>query len=508
MEPGFSEIVNREYVPVRVDTERRPDVNERYNVGGWPTIAFLTPGGGLLWGTASADPVQLRQVVDQLHSGYRLQRERLEEEIRKRDEKVEQAQKTAYPQPSRLTPEIFRKSVRGILLTFDASFGGFGREPKFPMPASLQVLLWALQETGGPDFREVLTKTLDAIAERGLYDAVEGGFFRYCETESWGRPHTEKLCEENAGLIRAFLDAWSLTGESRYRARAVQSVEWVWKTLWEPGSALFYGSQGSDDEHYALPRERRGASRPLDRTQFTASAAQMCSTFLRASAVLDRPDLEAAALRCLDEIVRIGLDPHRGVAHFFDPQPQGYGLARAQAYLARALVDAYESTGRTTYLDSAEALLAYARKELWYSEQGGWLDRPPGNREWGELARPRKNIQENSVAAEAAIRLSYLRGKEDLLEFARRILLSFPDFQDDYGHYTAEYSIACDWMTRPVFRIELSSAADPMRQAALALFVPRRVIRYEAGSSPGVRVFRGASLLGVVHSPEDLAAMI
>ncbi|MHB8631626.1 MAG: DUF255 domain-containing protein, partial [Candidatus Limnocylindria bacterium] len=40
--------INERYIPIRVDNDERPDVNRRYNMGGWPTTAFLTPDGEIL----------------------------------------------------------------------------------------------------------------------------------------------------------------------------------------------------------------------------------------------------------------------------------------------------------------------------------------------------------------------------------------------------------------------------------------------------------------------------
>src|SRR5262245_13703558 len=98
-DPHVAMLLNRDYIPVRVDADRRPDINERYNVGGWPSTVFLTPEGDLLWGAASIDPNQMKQVLVRLREGFAAQRAKLADAIRDRDAKVAQARAGVSPGP-------------------------------------------------------------------------------------------------------------------------------------------------------------------------------------------------------------------------------------------------------------------------------------------------------------------------------------------------------------------------------------------------------------------------
>lgn len=500
---AVAEGANRDYVPIRVDADRRPDVAERYNAGGWPTVAFLTPSGAVLWAAASVDSSQVRPVLEQLAPAWRTHKSKLEEEVRKRDEKLDQQRREIYALSSKLGPEVFRKTVRGIVFTVDSRHGGFGREPKYPMVPSLHVLLQAYREAGGADLRDSLAVSLAAI-ERALFDPVEGGFFRYSEGEDWSSPHTEKTCEDNAAMLRAFLDAWAVFGRTSYRERAIRTVEWALAALWDRKEATVGASVAGDPEYYSSPK--RSNSPPVDRTAITTAASMMSSSFLRAAILLGRRELADLAFRCLDGLVRNGVDPSRGAAHYFDPEPRLHGLARSQGLLARALLDAYEAGGRTDYLDRAVERIVFCRDCLWSSAEKGILDRRPGLSEGGALSQPRKSIQENALVAEGAIRIGHLVADGSHLEFARRILSSFPEFLDDYGHYTAEYAIACDWLARPIVAVELGTSDGAWVTAALAPFVPRRVVRHRPGSP--TRVFRGGEVVASPKTPAELRAAL
>jgi uncharacterized protein YyaL (SSP411 family) len=463
-------VLNSEYVPIRVDSDRRPDLNERYNLGGWPTTAFLTPSGGLLGGTTYVDPAQMKQLLAQLKSGYAVHKHRLGEEIARRDAKIAQVRQAPPAGLAALSMEVFRKTIRGIVATFDPAYGGFGQAPRFPLVASLRVVLQALYETDGPDFRQVLTKTLDAMADRGMYDHEDGGFFHYAINDLWTVARFEKIAEDNAGLIRLYLDASLVSGQEKCLGKALHALVWAKTRLWDEERGVFYGSQAADEDYYiAVPKERaKRTPPPVDRTLYTPACAAMASAFLRAAEVTGDASLAETGKRALEsllgECVRDG-----EVAHYHDGQPRLFLLARDAIVLGEALLDAYDHTGERRFLEQAEDLAASLTTRFWSAEEKGIVDRLADPAERGEAGRPRKSIQENALAAAILARLWRHGAGDHHRDQAERLLLGYPDFLDGYGHLTAEYALAADWLVRPPTEIQ----AGPGR---LKPYVPRRVI--------------------------------
>lgn len=470
-DPEIIELLNRDYVPVRVDCDRRPDINDRFNLGGWPTTAFLTPGGQLLGGQTFVTRDSMKQLLVQLKAGYLANRDRIAEEIARRDQKIQEALEPQYSGVPQLTMEIFRKTIRGIVATHDPMYGGFGKAPKFPLVPSLRVVLQGLYETQGPDFRQVLDKTLDAMANRGMYDHEQGGFFHYATNDTWTLPRFEKLSEDNAGLIRLYLDASLVMEEEKYRAKAMHAVEWAKNRLCDPARGVFYGSQAADDDYYgASPRERATREVPrVDPTIFLPASAAMASAFLRAAEVTGTEALSRIALQGLDwllrECVRDG-----AVAHYHDGQPRLFVLARDPIFLGSALLDAYEHTGERRYLDTAETMTEDVLRRFWSDAQKGIVDRAPDAIDLGDLTRQKKNMPENAVAGENFARLWRITGADRHRRCAEKLLLSYPDFDDSYGHPTAEYALAADWLVRPPEEAE--GTPEGLRP-----FVPRRRVR-------------------------------
>src|SRR5438309_1064119 len=130
--------INERYVPVRVDNDQRPDVNRRYNMGGWPTTAFLTPDGEILNGATYIPPEAMRHYAREVADVWREKRAELEPRLR------ELAQHEAHanePKPGDLSVEIVSSVAALIRGQYDPEYGGFGREPKFPQPKLLRFLL-------------------------------------------------------------------------------------------------------------------------------------------------------------------------------------------------------------------------------------------------------------------------------------------------------------------------------------------------------------------------------
>lgn len=443
-------LLNRDYVPVRVDCDRRPDINDRFNLGGWPTTAFLTPAGELLGGATYVARDQMRQLLVQLKHGYAANKGRIAEEIARRDEKIREALQPQQTGVAQLSMEVFRKTLRGIVATHDAMYGGFGRAPKFPLVPSLRVVLQAYYETQGPDFGQVLTRTLDAMANRGLYDHEQGGFFHYSTNDPWTMPRFEKMGEDNAGLIRLYLDASEVMENPAHLKKAQHAIEWVKRTLLDPARGVFYGSQAADDDYYAAgPKERARKPPPaVDPTIFIPVSASLAGAFLRAAQVTGDSSLAETALRGLDWVLRECVRDGE-VAHYHDGQPRVFVLARDPILLGSALLDAWEHSGDPRYRDAAEAMTEDVLRRFWSEPEKGIVDRAVDAIDHGDLCRQRKNIAENAVAAENFARLWRITGADRHRRCAEKILLSYPDFEDGFGHPTAEYALAADWLVRP-----------------------------------------------------------
>ena len=124
-------------------------------------------------------------------------------------------------------PRQLEAAVARLAATFDAAHGGFGGAPKFPPPMILEFLLRAWRRTGDDETLRMVTRTLDGMADGGIYDQLGGGFPRYSTDAHWLVPHFEKMLYDNALLAQAYLEAFQATGTDRYARVARATLDFV-----------------------------------------------------------------------------------------------------------------------------------------------------------------------------------------------------------------------------------------------------------------------------------------
>jgi len=327
------ERVNERFVPIRVDNDRHPDVNRRYNMGGWPTTAFLAASGDIISGATYLPPGQLLQALEHVGAFFEANRTALlaletSQHAHAADADAARAHlggalhADGSPPGFDGDPEAPGDIPAGIALdivrAFDPLHGGLGTDQKFPQPDAFAYLL-AFGALRGDDalvpaarVGQVVRTTLTNMATGSLYDAVAGGFFRYSTRRDWSEPHYEKMLEDNARLAALYHDAaemaadddGSLGSATFYHDVAEGVVDYLLATLLRGDAPCFGGSQDADETYYGLGAEERSKlSAPfVDPTVYVDWNALAARALLRAAPLLRRPELSARALELLDYI--------------------------------------------------------------------------------------------------------------------------------------------------------------------------------------------------------------
>jgi hypothetical protein len=261
--------LNRHFVPVKVDREERPDVDQVYmeacqaltGQGGWPLTVFLTPGkepflagtyfpkhprGGL---PGLTDLLQLvadewRRDPDRLRAAGTDLLRRL---APSRQVPEGGSTPTDPENPAAVTQDTLAKAYADLTREFDPVYGGFGPAPKFPLPHQLVFLLRHHRLTGAPEALAMVERTLDGMRRGGLWDHVGFGFARYSTDRRWLIPHFEKMLYDNALLALAYLEAFQATGRPVWAETARQVFAYVERRLTAPEGA-FYSAEDADSE--------------------------------------------------------------------------------------------------------------------------------------------------------------------------------------------------------------------------------------------------------------------
>ncbi len=476
-DPEVARRINEWFVPVRVDNDERPDVNERYNLGGWPTTAFLTPGGELITGGTYFPAPQFREILQRIHEGWTEHRDELDAEVERiRARRRENRQKRRPEPTARVDGEAIASIVEAALDAYDWRHGGFGTEPKFPQPEAIRLLLHAHAGSEVDSAREAAEKTLIQMRTAGqaegraygLYDHAAGGFFRYSTTRDWSEPHFEKMSEDNARLAMAYLDGWHLFGDELYEGTVRGIFGYVLRTLSDPDGGA-YGSQDADGEadYYGKPlADRAEMETPfIDRRFYASWNGMMVVAAFEAGAALEWPELALWARRTLERLDPELSTPEGGVRRVFRPEAEPSIDAAAplmlgdQAWWLRAVLAAYQGTGDPAWRERAERLVRFVESEFHDPERGAARDRS-GGEDQAAPAEPHWPLADNVALAEGLTAWAALGGGERWRERAEGILAALRSEAARHGVHGAGWALAAAHALADPVRVHLVGPAD------------------------------------------------
>jgi uncharacterized protein len=406
-------LINESFVPIKVDREERPDVDDIYmeavqgmtGHGGWPLTVFLDPEGVPFYGGTYFPPEprqgmpSFRQVLEATSGAYQTQREELREaaaRIRESLGAVSRVEQTDEP----LDQSMVARAISGLQGSFDRANGGFGGAPKFPPASVLEFLL----DRGENDPARL---TLDKMMFGGLYDQLGGGFHRYSVDASWLVPHFEKMLYDNALLARVYLHGWQVTGEERWRRVGEETLDWALREMRGPEggfhSALDADSEGEEGRFYVWDEEEMRTA--LGEDGLSADGVEKVLGYWGVSpagnfegrnilhvplgASAQRPaeleDARMALYAWRDRRVRPGLDDKR--------------ICSWNALMIAGLADAGAAMGRQDYLDAACSCARFIRQEM--RDSDGRLRRTWKNGD----ARLNAYLEDYAFLVEALLRL-------------------------------------------------------------------------------------------------------
>ncbi len=523
-----ADYMNEHFVCIKVDREERPDVDAIYmeavqsmtGQGGWPMTVFLDPEGVPFYGGTYFPPDESRgmpsfqMVMEAVVDAF----ERRREEIRERAAGTKaRLGAVGLIEPSPEPPETaqLEEAVSRLRMSADRERGGFGTAPKFPPASALELLL----ARGGEEDREIVERTLDAMAAGGIYDQIGGGFARYSVDAVWLVPHFEKMLYDNALLAGAYLHGWQALGHERYRRVCEETLDWMLREMRGPEggfySALDADSEGEEGRFYVwtpeqiravlgdeaeaviefygvsergnfegasilhlpggvespAPARLAGARQALyevrakrvwpglDDKRLASWNALAISALAEAGAVLGRPDYLAAARECAEFVLDTLSDGSGRLLRTYkggDARLNAY--LEDHAFLLEALLTLYEATFESRWFERARALADEIVDRFGDPERGGFFS-TSGDHE--ELIARRKEIGDhpipsgNSAAALGLLRLGALTGEREYERRAEGVFALFAKTATQHPESFAHLLRALDFHVAPTREVAL-----------------------------------------------------
>jgi len=262
-----AEVLNRDFISIKVDKEERPDIDSVYMTvcqaltgsGGWPLTIIMTPdqkpffAGTYYPKTRRYNVPGILEILDAVAKEWYGSRDslvgtggKIVEAINQRASKPAQREQRGK-EMSQTAKTLIHQAKEMLSQSFDERYGGFGRSPKFPAPHNLMFLLRYAKFERDDKILEMVEKTLQQMYRGGIFDHIGYGFSRYSTDEKWLVPHFEKMLYDNALLAAVYAEAYQITGKEFYKTVAVKTLGYVKREM-NDAEGGFYSAQDADSE--------------------------------------------------------------------------------------------------------------------------------------------------------------------------------------------------------------------------------------------------------------------
>lgn len=268
---AIADVLNKDFVCIKVDREERPDVDRLYmsfvqattGGGGWPMSVWLTPDLKPFLGGTYFPPIDrfgrpgFPTLLGRIAAAWRDDQDRIVQSANETITALQTQSRLAVPSDGNRTAThgpasepIFENAIQTLIRQYDEEHGGFGNAPKFPRPATLNFLLrFANEKPDGDKDGEIAAamalQTLRKMARGGMNDQLGGGFHRYSVDRLWHVPHYEKMLYDQAQLACTNLDAYQLTQDSEFAETARRTLDYVLSEMTDSAGG-FHSAEDAD----------------------------------------------------------------------------------------------------------------------------------------------------------------------------------------------------------------------------------------------------------------------
>ncbi len=258
---AVAKILNRDFISIKVDREEYPNIDRHYQDvytlmhrrgGGWPLTLVMTPDKKVFF-SATYMPADdkfgsagLKGMLGILLDAYRHKKAAVLKSATSIQAAMERQARSGVSTKVDLNISIATHFVRDIQANFDEDNKGIGVSPKFPHASTMDALIDIYRITGDKKALSMANETLIAMSRGGIYDQIEGGFYRYSTDEMWMIPHFEKMLYTNAELLAAYANAYGVSHNPRFKTVIKETVNNINERFLKEG--MFYSASDADSD--------------------------------------------------------------------------------------------------------------------------------------------------------------------------------------------------------------------------------------------------------------------
>jgi uncharacterized protein YyaL (SSP411 family) len=456
MDTAVANLMNKNFVCIKVDREERPDIDQIYvnasellnGSAGWPLNAFALPNGKPFYVGTYFPTARWKALLQQVGNVYKDQHATVSKQAASLTDAIVSLQSDTTT--SNTDQNLYDDYSKRLISNYDSKTGGLKGAPKFPMPTNLEFLLALYSATNKKQALDAVTITLDKIAMGGIYDHLGGGFARYATDDEWNIPHFEKMLYDNAQLISAYSHAFQLTGKALYHDRINSTINFLERELRSPEGAFYSSinadSEGEEGKFYVWTKDEvaKGTKNgELISNFFSVAEAgnwennknilhqrESIPTFA-SSQKLDEKIFRKTLIESTESLLKIRDQRMR-------PSTDTKIITSWNALMIIGYLDAYNALSDPAYLDRALKVGEFISNKMIHDQ----------NRLWHNYSDGKNSVEgfhdDYAIAAKAFIKLyeatfdiSWLRKAKLLADFS---ILHFQDPSTGLFYYTADFS--------------------------------------------------------------------
>lgn len=555
---AVAELLNTSFICIKIDRQERPDLDEFFmdvcikltGSGGWPLSIFLTPDrqpffAGTYIPAASTNGqiglLELLPRISQLWKDRHLDILHTAAIVG-----TTLAEETAPSQKPQFSENTLRRSLAVLTRDFDEEHGGFGYQPKFPMPSLIYFLLRAATLDPGKSALAMAERTLVAMRAGGIFDQLGYGFHRYATDAAWLVPHFEKMLYDQALLALAYTEAWQTTGRGLYRQSAQAIFQYFGGDLLSPSGGYysaedadsggeeggFYIWRDSEIRELLSPAEyqlaaryfglhpganilhcqpdllenppparakllsaRKGRSRPfLDDQILTDWNGLAIAALARAGAAFNDPGLVAAAGRTADFLLHDLRSPDGDLQHRWHQGRAAIGaFAHDYAFLAWGLLELHQADLDPRWLQACIEMTDELVRNFWDAERGALFSSHDSDSVF--QGQHKMDFDDgvipsaNSVAFLVLEKLARMTGRLHYRELADSLQQAFPPAVAEHPLVFGFFLSALQYALGPTFEVIIAgSSTDPSVAAFVSAlhsrFLPNVVALFRPTDQP------------------------
>jgi len=377
-----AELMNKNFINIKLDKEERPDLDKIYQTaqtiitgksGGWPLTVFMTDDKFPFFAGTYFPPEEryglpaFRQILERVSDFF----QNKQHDIKTQNAQIQNIFDNLNTSNEQLAEKnINQKTLDSLISSLDKIHGGFGSAPKFPRCTNLKLLLDNHQKLDAESY-DILKLSIDRMCYSGIYDQVDGGFFRYSVDELWMIPHFEKMLYDNGPLVSIMCDAFRVFGDQIYLKKAIETCDWAITDMQNDNggfsSTIDADSEGKEGKYYVW------SDKELDELLTN----EELNVFKKVYVVYDKPNFESAYHLHTTQMNVKEFNSNANVIESIlaklkkqrnsrvPPDTDRKILTSWNCLMIKGLLDTYKITNEIRYYESASKSFGFIKNNLW-----------------------------------------------------------------------------------------------------------------------------------------------